>query len=65
MQTYTLYWKDGRKETVEGDNDSEAYYNAGHTQEQLKELDFIDGHGLDYVYYPSMKMWSIKGVFSG
>ncbi len=37
---FTLYWRDGKRETVEGSTVSEAITNAGYGGGALRALDF-------------------------
>lgn len=42
MKTFTLYWLDGKREVVKGENISQACANAGYSAGAIRALDFYE-----------------------
>lgn len=58
MHKFTLFWRDGTKEVVEGTYIGNAFTRAGYGQGVLKALDFYHaGVSDDYQWNASEKKW--------
>ena len=58
MNTYTLYWKTGDREIVEGDTPGQAMTLAGYSRGALRALDFYaEGDDHDYKFYSIKRDW--------
>ena len=42
MKKYILHWRDGKTETVEGDNPADAMTRAGYGNGALRALDYYE-----------------------
>ncbi len=63
MNTYTLYWLDGKREIVIGDSPADAMNKAGYGQGSLKALDFYaQGEDNQYIWNKEKKTWERKGL---
>ena len=63
MNTYTLYWIDGQRETVTGESVAQAMTLAGYGGGALRALDFfVDGDDYDYVWNTEKRDWVRKEV---
>ena len=49
MNTYTLYWRTGKRETVQGENPAQAMTLAGYGGGAVRALDFY-ANGDDHNY---------------
>lgn len=49
MNTYTLYWREGISEVVQGDDPAQAMTLAGYSNGAVRALDFYE-HGDDNSY---------------
>lgn len=59
MNTYTLYWKDGKSEQVHGKDITEAIHNAGYGSGAIPALDFwseVD----KYVWDIGKRSWDMR-----
>lgn len=63
-RTFTLFWKDGKKEEVKGDTIASAFNNAGYGRGAMAALDFFkDGETTEeWVWDPAVKDWVSKGT---
>lgn len=62
MNTYTLFWKTGKAETVKGNDPAQAMTLAGYSQGALGALDFY-AYGEcvnDYEFSPATRSWVRK-----
>lgn len=58
---FTLYWLDGKREVVEGEDIADAMNIAGYGQGALRTLDFYStGDDKDYVYDKINNSWTQK-----
>lgn len=61
MNTYTLYWIDGQRETVTGESVARAMARAGYGRGALEALDFyVKGESHDYEWDPKERDWVHK-----
>lgn len=55
---FTLFWLDGKKEIIKGNNISDAFMRAGYSQGTLRALDFYSNDEDDsYVYDKDNRTW--------
>jgi len=61
MNTYTLYWIDGQRETVTGESVARAMARAGYGRGALEALDFyVKGESHDYEWDSKERDWVRK-----
>lgn len=59
MNTYTLYWLDGKRETVQGADPAQAMTLAGYGGGAAKALDFYaDGDDHNYTWDAEKRSWA-------
>jgi hypothetical protein len=57
---FTLFWMDGKREVVEGDNISHSVICAGYGYGAIAALDFYAvGDNYDYIWNSVDKKWNI------
>ena len=57
-QSFTLYWRDGKREIVKGASVEDAVTHAGYGQGALSALDFYDyGEKVNYVWNKKERNW--------
>lgn len=55
---FTLYWRTGHKETVEGEDIAKAMTLAGYSNGAVRALDFYaNGVDEDYKWNPCTRQW--------
>jgi hypothetical protein len=60
MKTYTLYWLDGKREVIQGNDIADAMTKAGYGQGAVKALDFhASGDCNDYVWNKETYDWNM------
>lgn len=59
MKTYTLFWKDGKREIVKGENPAQAMTLAGYSNGAVRALDFYGEGDLrnEYSWNSGEKRW--------
>lgn len=58
MNTYTLYWRDGTRTVVKGDNPAQAMTLAGYGGGSVRALDFYsNGDNNDYKWDSKKCYW--------
>lgn len=58
MKTFTLFWSNGKRETVEGKNVSDAMNRAGYGQGAVRVLDFWgEGDCHNYKWDSEQERW--------
>ncbi len=61
MSTFYLYWLDGKRETIQGNDITDAFRRAGHTGGALRSLDFWtmgNNDKIEYVWDTEKKKWN-------
>ena len=60
-KTYTLFWRTGDRQLVQGRNPAEAMTLAGYSPGALAALDFLSGGDCaDYNWNPVTRTWDKK-----
>ena len=56
---FILHWKNGKKETIEGNTILDATTTAGYKEKDIDNLDFYvdEDHFLEYVFNAKTKAW--------
>lgn len=58
MNIYTLYWRDGKREVVKGDNQAQAMTLRGYGSGAVRALDFYaKGDDRDYEWDAAKREW--------
>lgn len=58
MNTYTLYWLTGKRETVQGDDPAQAMTLSGYGDGAVRALDFYaNGDDRDYEWDAEKRNW--------
>ena len=66
MNTYTLYWRDGQRNTVTGPDVARAMTLAGYGGGALPALDFYAvGDNHDYEWDVSLRDWAVFPRYQG
>jgi hypothetical protein len=61
MLTWTLFWKNGKREVIHGTDLDDALTNNGHTMESVKNTQFYtQGRCKSYEYDEETKEWIHK-----
>lgn len=56
--TYTLYWLDGVREVIRGDDIAQAFVNAGYGDGSLRAVDMWRwGNDTEYVWDKAKRVW--------
>jgi hypothetical protein len=60
MKTYTLFWLDGKREVIQGNDIADAMTKAGYRQGAIKALDFhSNGDCKDYTWNEETYRWDM------
>lgn len=58
MNTFTLYWRGGKRQVVTGDTIDAAFTNAGYGNGAMRALDFYaSGDDTKYTYNQATHSW--------
>lgn len=58
MDTFTFFWRDGKRDVFQGDSRSDALNRAGYGAGALRALDFVaEGDDKGYWYDAQLKTW--------
>jgi hypothetical protein len=60
MNKYTLYWKAGKKETIEGNDLRDALERAGYPETVLVSISHVSLDENDYWWDSERKCWSLN-----
>lgn len=66
MKIFTFFWKNGKREVLEGSNEIDALFKAGYSVKEIRKVSFYTpGKNENYIWSSNTESWGINpsGIF--